>query len=62
VILGDSVIGLVTGNRTAVASDRIARTEIRVQSVLMMMGFISAYALVHSWACSQGSSPDCPGH
>jgi hypothetical protein len=59
VILGDSVIGLVAGNRTAVAADRIARTEIRVQSVLKMMGFISAYALVYSWACSQGSSPDC---
>jgi hypothetical protein len=58
VILGDSVIGLVYGTRTAVASARIARTEIRVENPWKMLAFVSLYAMLRVAGCRD--SPDCP--
>jgi len=60
VSLGDSVIGLVDGRRTAVASAHIARTAIRAENHWKMFGFVSLYAAL-SFALG-GDSPDSPGH
>jgi hypothetical protein len=58
VIFGDSIVGMVAGTRTAVAPDRIARTEVRVQNQWKTLGFVSLYFLLYSALCR--GTPDCP--
>ena len=59
-IFGDSIVGMVSGTRTAVASDRIARTEIRAQNSWKTLGFVSLYAALYFSLCR--GSPDCPNN
>jgi hypothetical protein len=58
VIRGDSIVGMVSGTRTAVASDRIARTELRLQNGWKTLGFVSLYAVLYFSSCR--GTPDCP--
>lgn len=58
VIFGDSIVGMVAGTRTAVAPDRIARTEVRFQSYWKTLGFVSLYAVLYFALCR--GTPDCP--
>ncbi len=50
-VLGDSMVGMVSGTRTAVASDRIARTELSVQNQWKTLGFVSLYAALYFSLC-----------
>jgi len=60
VSLGDSVIGLVYGKRTAVASAHIVRTAIRAENHWKMFGVISLYTALYF--ALGGDSPDSPDH
>jgi hypothetical protein len=57
VTLRDSIVGMVSGTRTAVATDRIARTESREENPWKMFGFVSLYAVLYLSMCGP---PDCP--
>ena len=58
VIFGDSIVGMVAGTRTAVAPDRIGRTEVRFQNYWKTFGFVSLYAVLYFALCR--GTPDCP--
>src|SRR4026209_45256 len=45
-VLGDSIVGMVSGTRTAVASDRIVRTALRYQNDWKTLAFVSVFAFV----------------
>ena len=55
---GDSIVGMVSGMRTAVAPDRIVRTEVRVQNPWKTLGFVALYAALYFAMCRD--TPDCP--
>lgn len=58
VIFGDSIVGMVAGTRTAVAPNRIARTEVHVQNPWKTLGFVALYAVLYFGTCRD--TPDCP--
>jgi hypothetical protein len=60
VITADSIAGKSRGTRISVASDRIARTEIREVNEWKSIGAMFLYMVAYSVGCNAGGgSPDC---